>query len=359
MNTSKRIVVDFDDTLATTLNRDWDNATPNIPLISKLNSLVNDGWTVDVYTARGSISCSTREEADKKYRNQIETWLKKHGVNYTSLSFDKPLASFYIDDKAHTPESFLNIDIQNLSGLSGASIYSDGEMVHKTAKDAEMVVNWFNVANEHGITTPTIRRVIGDTISMDYIKHDVDFIKTRPEVAMGLIRESLDMFAKVKVNSNRYSWDDYVSRINGHIALMDDQVLLSRCIEFIKDFNHSYNELEYEFGHGDFGVTNLLFTPNNELYLIDPITNCFTNPVLDLAKLLASMQINDYDRGLYKKITNNCVGYLGMFNYEDIAGYVTCELIRVYKYHHDKPKMHNLIMNSINESMDDWSMEYV
>ena len=36
---NKRIILDFDDTLAYTSNRDWANAKPNTALIEKCNSL--------------------------------------------------------------------------------------------------------------------------------------------------------------------------------------------------------------------------------------------------------------------------------------------------------------------------------
>ena len=51
----KRIVVDFDDTLAFHQNRKFDEALPNKPLIEKLNNLHSEDWQIDIFTARGSI----------------------------------------------------------------------------------------------------------------------------------------------------------------------------------------------------------------------------------------------------------------------------------------------------------------
>jgi len=107
-----RLVVDFDDTLSFATERDWENAKPNLPLIAKLNSLYDQGHQVDIFTARGTISCKgDRELAEQKNRPQIEAWLNKHGVKYHSLSFQKPLADYYIDDKAITPDDFVNLDL--------------------------------------------------------------------------------------------------------------------------------------------------------------------------------------------------------------------------------------------------------
>lgn len=103
-----RYVVDFDNTIAMHVERDWENATPNTPLIEILNKLYDEGHDVSIFTARGTLSCNgDRELAERTYRGQIETWLNKHGVKYTMLSFNKPLADVYVDDKAMTPWDFV------------------------------------------------------------------------------------------------------------------------------------------------------------------------------------------------------------------------------------------------------------
>ena len=40
------IVVDIDDCISFTLNRDFSNAVPNKPLIEKLNGLYDLGWDI-------------------------------------------------------------------------------------------------------------------------------------------------------------------------------------------------------------------------------------------------------------------------------------------------------------------------
>ena len=115
-NYPKSIVVDIDDTLSFTLNRDWEHAEPNQPLIDKLNKLYDDGWDIFIVTARGNLSCSNREEAENKYRPIIEKWMKEHNVKYTDISFQKILASYYIDDKGIKPDDFLDLNIEELKG---------------------------------------------------------------------------------------------------------------------------------------------------------------------------------------------------------------------------------------------------
>lgn len=119
MNYSKRIVVDFDETLAWVTNYDFENARVNTALIAKLNTFVDEGWTVDVFTARGHLSCESREAAALKYCDKIISLLDKHGLKYNLLSFDKPFAALYIDDKAITPTDFLNENIDHTGSWQG------------------------------------------------------------------------------------------------------------------------------------------------------------------------------------------------------------------------------------------------
>ena len=97
----KTIICDVDDTISFSTTHDWENATPNIPLINKINKLYDEGWTIILMTARGQVSCEGDfNKADKKYRDKMESWLSNHDVKYHMLSFEKYLGSFYIDDKS-------------------------------------------------------------------------------------------------------------------------------------------------------------------------------------------------------------------------------------------------------------------
>lgn len=175
---STTVIVDFDDTLAITLNRDWENAKPNQPLIDKLVQLKGSGWTVHVVTARGQLSCKgDSDAADKKYRTQIEKWLDTHGVPYDSLSFQKKLGAYYIDDKGITPEDFIErvSRVPLKGGWSGATVVRDmhTNTVLKTAKNTANAVLWYNGAEQNmggKFYVPKIHTVIGDTIRMEYIE---------------------------------------------------------------------------------------------------------------------------------------------------------------------------------------------
>lgn len=339
MNYHKRIVLDFDDTLSFSQNRDWINAVPNLKLIEKTNKLYEAGWIIDIYTARGSISCNDRQSADKLYRPSIEEWLLKHKVKYHSISFDKPLAAYYIDDKGITPEDFINVDIKQLEGgLSGADVYSDGKLVHKKDPSAHLVRNWYETVK--GIKTPKIDRIVGDTISMEYIEHDKSFFQQNPHIGLGLILQALDALKENKYN-HKYGPTimDYRFKIGQHIDRAPEQMGL---------FNKIYEQLlnivlPPSFHHGDFGITNMLFTKDKELYLIDPITNGFGCTELDSAKFIASLWINEYENKFIHPITQMMCLYNKM-EHDTFKILVASEIIRVYKYHPNK----NFIVECIN-----------
>lgn len=100
-------VIDVDDTICFTYNRDFDNSEPNQEVIDKINELYKKGWKIILYTARGAKSCNTLKEKEKKYRAVTEKWLKNHNVLYHELLFGKMNADYYIDDKNMSIEEFL------------------------------------------------------------------------------------------------------------------------------------------------------------------------------------------------------------------------------------------------------------
>lgn len=104
------IVIDIDDTILFTTNRDFENSTPNQKVIDKINELYNKGWKIIFFTARGDRSCVTLEEKILKYDELTRNWLKKNNVCYSDVVFGKPNADFYVDDKNMSVEDFLNFN---------------------------------------------------------------------------------------------------------------------------------------------------------------------------------------------------------------------------------------------------------
>ena len=105
-------VMDLDDTISFTENRDFENSKPYKEVINKINELYDNGWKIIIFTARGAKSCKTLEEKEKKYRQITEEWLRKNGVKYNELMFGKPNADYYVDDKNIGIEEFINFKEQ-------------------------------------------------------------------------------------------------------------------------------------------------------------------------------------------------------------------------------------------------------
>lgn len=101
------LVIDIDDTISFTYNRDFDNSVPNQLVIDRINELYDEGWNIILYTARGGKSCKTLEEKEAKYRLITEKWLLKNNVKYHSLMFGKPNADYYVDDKNISIDEFV------------------------------------------------------------------------------------------------------------------------------------------------------------------------------------------------------------------------------------------------------------
>lgn len=324
----KRIVIDFDDTLAFHENRNFNEAIPNEDLIVKTNQLYDEGWQIDIFTARGSISCKTREEARIKYEAGILAWLDKYSVKFNSLSFDKPLAAYYIDDKGITPEDFLEVDIRELEGgLSGTEIFTDGKVVHKQDPNAHATNEWFNEAFCVGIDVPIVHRIVGETITMDYVDHDENFFMSDFHVALGMIQTHLENMKRLKPLDDT-NFQSYINRIKDHAAasgqsdLIDNANLLDRF------------SLNRSFSHGDFGIKNMLFK-DHRLYLIDPICNVFGCTELDVAKFCASLYINQYHLEYILK-SIDILAAANDINKPMLLALIRAEITRVYKYHPDK-----------------------
>lgn len=277
MTYPRSIVCDIDDTISFTTDRDWENATPNTALIDKLNSLYDNGWEINYYTARGTLSCSDRGEASDKYKPIIELWFKKNNVKYNKLSFEKPLASYYIDDKAITPEGFLDLDIEIMhGGLSGAQIERRGDKVYKTHSNSLEVAQWYKEAGSI-VKSVKVHSVVGSTLC-------IDFIESTDQPKIDQIEFIIDKFANVPTYT---PFSTYITRINEHLNLHNadytkDVQNLMRLYEEFYDDNKS-------FSHGDMSLDNMI-NSNDVLYLIDPNhpKGLYSSYLLDVSKVMHS-----------------------------------------------------------------------
>jgi len=85
--------IDVDGTLCTNTEGDYERAEPMPDVIAEINRLYDAGHTILLLTARGSTTAIDWRACTER---QLAAW----NVRYHSLSFGKPTADVYVDDKA-------------------------------------------------------------------------------------------------------------------------------------------------------------------------------------------------------------------------------------------------------------------
>ncbi len=106
-DSKKTIVFDVDDTILTTVNRDYANSQPMMEVVVGLRALKEAGWYIILQTARGmGRSNGNIEEVREEVTNEITTFCAKYDIPYDELLLGKPWAAYYVDDKALRPEEF-------------------------------------------------------------------------------------------------------------------------------------------------------------------------------------------------------------------------------------------------------------
>lgn len=106
-DSKKTIVMDVDDTILTTVNRDYDNSAPKEEVIRGMRALKKAGWFIYLHTARGQgRSNGNIELVREEVISEIESFCKKYDVPYDVILVGKPYGAVYVDDKAMRPEEF-------------------------------------------------------------------------------------------------------------------------------------------------------------------------------------------------------------------------------------------------------------
>lgn len=341
---NNKIICDLDDTLSFTLNRDFENATPNLALIEKLNKLSAKGYEVHIVTARGQISCNgDSKKASEKYRGQILNWLDIHNVSWVSLSFEKKLARYYIDDKAISPEKFLELEFDSV-GKSGAHITMDTEFVYKefkTFEEAQSLIDWSNKAEDYTrdrmfsisglIIIPKIHTLIGNEIKMDRLRdlpHTLESLKRVFNLAL-IFSNFKPQFKQNPMLYFQNIFSHLQSIGTGHYeveftrAVSEKLMGESSMLEMLNSLSKNKS-----FSHGDYTIQNVLNVGDYNIGLIDPIhsENKYSSYLLDLAKLKWSL-ILEKDPTWLDYFNKEVRGIGPNFN-----NLVICEGIRTLKY---------------------------
>ena len=292
----KRIVIDFDDTISIAFDRGWENASPNMDVVNKINLLYDKGWEIMILTARGQLSCQGNvKAADKKYRSTIESWLGKHGVKYHELSFNKSLAAYYVDDKAMSPEEFVNLSVTDIrTGWSGADIQKRGNRIYKTHKNSINASKWYSVAASM-VNAPKVHSFIGQTICMEYLQSNGRAFKIDDLVAV------INSFSYAPCSGD---FETYLMKMSLHCK---EYGKYHEIIELLRQKDDFFN-MHPSFMHGDLSIENIIVTDNG-MYLIDPLWDpeYYSSYLLDISKMMCSFRLHkrmfEYEAFIGKCIT--------------------------------------------------------
>lgn len=294
----KRIVIDFDDTISIAFDRGWENASPNMDVVNKINQLHEKGWEIHVLTARGQLSCQGNvKAADKKYRSIIEAWLYKHGVKFDALSFNKPLAAYYVDDKALSPEAFVELNITDIkTGWSGADIQKRNDRIYKTDKTSLNSAKWYSVASSM-VNVPKVHSLIGQTICLEYIKSNGRAFKLKDVVA------AIESFSRVPIDG---VFRTYIENIARHC---NDHREYHGIIKKLEAHEGYFND-HSSFMHGDLSIENIIVTDNG-MYLIDPLWDpeSYSSFLLDISKMMCSFRLHKRMFG-YEAFLDECEAFM-------------------------------------------------
>ena len=97
-----KYVFDLDGTILETAVRTYDVIEPNEDMIRTINNLYDKENEIIIHTARHW----------NNLQRTIEQ-LRTHNVRYTTLVMGKPVADYYVDDKAMRPDEFVKLKMED------------------------------------------------------------------------------------------------------------------------------------------------------------------------------------------------------------------------------------------------------
>ena len=119
----KRLIIDLDNTISITKNRDYANAEPIMEVVEKIREYKSLGFEIVIYSSRnvktyqnniGKISANTLPI--------IIDWLQRHNIPFDEIYIGKPWCGedgFYVDDRAIRPDEFTSLSYEEIQKLIG------------------------------------------------------------------------------------------------------------------------------------------------------------------------------------------------------------------------------------------------
>lgn len=117
----KKLIVDLDHTITLGDTNDYENVSPNLPVIQQLHTYKAQGFDIVINTARNMRTYEGNVGKINIHTLPIITaWLDKHKVPYDEVLVGKPWCGkegFYIDDRAIRPSEFASKNFDEITAL--------------------------------------------------------------------------------------------------------------------------------------------------------------------------------------------------------------------------------------------------
>ena len=285
----RTLVVDVDDTISITKNRDYENAKPIDLMIHKLNRMHDEGWSITYATARGQLSSGGDLEVIEKTRRPVlEAWLKKHGVKYDELVMGKPFGDYYIDDKAMTPEMFksTNFGLQLEDGRSGAEVSRVGDIVIKVCENAQMQVDWIEYMKDETLAIPFVVDSSPSVYRMEYIPGRPGWLDLEADTIFDLIHAVTEFKGLPPMGDYTGEFAGYVKRCVRKLPKDLAELVTKKVMPFESVCNSSKS-----FCHGDLTLTNII-VDSGIVTFIDPSIQkgVWSSWLIDIGRLMQSFR---------------------------------------------------------------------
>jgi capsule biosynthesis phosphatase len=293
------MVFDVDETILHHEDRDYENAVPCTEVIAKINRLHRAGWRIVLHTSRGMVSCDGSASRAAEERGPVlRDWLARHRVSYDELVFGKPLAVFYVDDRALSPEMFVDMDIEVLKGGSGAKVTRLGNRVIKVCDNWKDQAAWYRDAGRYfPDMVPRVNAAYGGMIDMQYVEGRPYSTCFDGAGIRELVRMVTDEFSVIPPGpTHDVSWDTMLWRIEAHLEAIPsrdralDEVLTQVRVELRSPWVCDIMEANRSFCHGDLTLENLIHCDHGRV-MIDPNRpyGVYSSWLLDLGKIYQSI----------------------------------------------------------------------
>lgn len=119
--TTKKIVIDLDDTISITTDGNYKESVPNFAVVEKLREYKNLGYEIVIYSSRNmrTYNCNLGK-INVNTLPIVLDFLNRYDIPHDQVVMGKPwggYGGFYVDDKAIRPSEFVKLTENEIKDL--------------------------------------------------------------------------------------------------------------------------------------------------------------------------------------------------------------------------------------------------